>query len=447
VLQAALVALDPLRPVGAEVAEPLRLHRTVPPAKVSARVLELLADVGVPEPERRAAQYPHQLSGGLRQRALIASALACDPVLLIADEPTTALDVTVQAQILDLLAARRARGTALLLISHDLAVVARLADRIAVMRDGLIVEHGPASRVLTAPAHPYTRLLLDAVPTSPAPRSAGVRKALASIGRDPGESGDGGPDAGEKAVVVEAEGLGKAYQGRVAVEGVSFRLGAGETLGVVGESGSGKTTVARMVLGLVEPDAGIVRLEGREWSGVAERRRRGRRGRIQPVYQDPLSSFDPRFTAGRILADALDAANRPAGQDEVAELLKQVGLNPDLAGRHPRRLSGGQQQRVAIARALAARPRVLVCDEPLSALDVSVAARVLDLFAELRDRLGVASLFISHHLGVVHRISDDVLVMKDGRVVEQGSAEQVFTDPRHSYTRRLLAALPTLERS
>ncbi|KPI19096.1 ABC transporter related protein [Actinobacteria bacterium OK074] len=441
VLQAALVALDPLRRVGQEIAEPLRVHRTVPAEQVDGRVRELLTVVGVPEPELRAAQRPGQLSGGLRQRALIASAIACGPRVVIADEPTTALDVTVQAQILDLLAGLKAAGTAVLLISHDLAVVARLADRIAVMKDGRFVEQGPAAEVLRAPRHPYTRLLLDAVP--------GSRRRTAT-----GKTGGRGEAGADRPVVVEARGLVKRFrrpagQGTfTAVDGVSFTLRAGETLGVVGESGSGKTTLARMVLGLTAPDAGAVELDGAPWSALDERRRRVLRGRMQTVYQDPLSSFDPRHTVRRLLGHALRAAGEPGGRaarERIAELLHQVGLDPALGARRPAELSGGQQQRVAIARALATRPRTVVCDEPVSALDVSVAAQVLDLFTELQAELGMSYLFISHHLGVIREVSDRVLVMKDGRVVESGDVDTVFDHPRHPYTRALLAAVPRLD--
>ncbi|WP_214103059.1 dipeptide ABC transporter ATP-binding protein [Acrocarpospora catenulata] len=432
VLQDALVSLDSLRPVGKEIAETLRLHRAVPRDAVRGRVLELLTEVGVPEPERRARQYPHELSGGLRQRALIASAIACHPRLLIADEPTTALDVTVQAQILRLLGERKRAGTALLLISHDLAVVAELADRILVMKDGVVVESGPAQRVLREPEHPYTRGLLAAIPTAAAKGARLSDPAAPPLRRAP---------AGE--VVIEARDLARSFRGHRAVDGVSFELRAGETLGIVGESGSGKTTTARLVLGLLAPDRGSVAIDGQPWAGLTPRRRRELRRHIQVVYQDPLSSFDPRFTVRRILAEALDVGGRPRG--EAVRLLEQVGLDAGVLDRRPLRLSGGQRQRVAIARALAPRPRVIVCDEPVSALDVSIQAQVLDLLAELQAELGVAYLFISHHLGVVQHVSDRVLVMKDGRVVESGDVHQVLTAPTAAYTRELLAAVPQLD--
>jgi len=449
VLQDALVSLDPLRRVGDEVAAALRVHGSGDRAVRRARVIELLRDVGVPDPELRARQLPHELSGGLRQRALIAAAIALDPPLLIADEPTTALDVTVQAQILDLLEATKARGRGLVLISHDLAVVGRLADRIAVMQDGLIVEQGPAAQVLSDPRHPHTRALLDAVPQA---HAKGTRLARAPDGSAAVPLPPRHLAPADAAPVVDARELVKRYPGpdgsvRTAVDGVSLRIAPGETLGVVGESGSGKTTTARLVLALLEPDGGEVRLGGEPWSGVPERERRPRRRRATVVYQDPLSSFDPRWDVRRIVADALPADAYPKGEareQRVLELLRQVGLEAEHLRRRPLQLSGGQRQRVAIARALAPEPELIVCDEPVSALDVSIQAQVLDLLAELQARLGIAYLFISHDLGVIYHVSDRVAVMKDGRVVEHGSAEEVFSRPREPYTQQLLAALPQL---
>ncbi|MFI2211400.1 dipeptide ABC transporter ATP-binding protein [Streptomyces sp. NPDC020141] len=437
VSQDALSALDPLRRVGAEVAEPLLAHGLARRAELPGKVSGLLADAGVPEPGVRARQYPHQLSGGLRQRALIASATAAGPRVLIADEPTTALDVTVQAQVLGLLRRLRDSGTALLLISHDLAVVAQLADRIAVMTDGRIVESGPAARVLTAPEHPYTRALIASVPRLDAPA---VGPAV-------------GGRRGERTVppLLSAEGLVKRYRSpggseRAAVAGVGFAVGPGETLGVVGESGSGKSTLARLAMGLLTPDEGEVLLDGGPWSALDERLRRPLRRDVQLVHQDPLASFDPRFTVRRVLGEALTVAGTPrrARRERSAELLEQVGLGPELLERRPDRLSGGQRQRVAIARALATSPRLLVCDEPVSALDVTVQAQVLALLAALRAELGLAMLFISHDLAVVRQVSDRVLVMHDGRAVEEGPVGEVLGAPRHPYTRELLASVPRL---
>ncbi|MFI6633691.1 dipeptide ABC transporter ATP-binding protein [Nonomuraea fuscirosea] len=445
VLQDALVSLDPLRTVGAEIAEVLATHDVVPRARRAERVLELLESVRVPEPALRAGQHPHELSGGLRQRVLIASALAAAPELIIADEPTTALDVTVQAGILRLLAARKAAGTALLLISHDLAVVASIADRILVMRDGRVVEQGPAGDVLAAPAHAYTRSLLAAVPSA---SSRGTRLtagtgATASTGRTDGARRTDGTRA-VPAPVLAATGLSRSYGSRRVVDDVSFTLHRGETLGVVGESGSGKTTLARLALGLLTPDEGGVTLHQQPWSALPERRRRPFRPRIQLISQNPLDSFDPRHTTGRLIAEPLRTGGRAERRARVLESLARVGLPPETAARHPRELSGGQRQRVAIARALAPRPDVLVCDEPVSALDVSIQAQVLDLLAALQAEDGTALLFISHDLGVVHHLAHRVLVMKDGRVVEEGDVDEVFSRPRHPYTRDLVAAVPRL---
>ncbi|WP_414449200.1 dipeptide ABC transporter ATP-binding protein [Burkholderia sp. 22PA0099] len=456
VLQDALTSLDPLWRVRDLLAE--ALHDT-PRRERAARSAEILRAVGIDEPERRLPQYPHQLSGGLRQRVLIGTALAGGANLLIADEPTTALDVSVQRQILSLLQARREAGDALLLISHDLAVVAELADRVLVMRHGRVVEQGDARAVLAAPAHPYTRQLLAAIPT---PASRGFR--LSPQTRDGDVAGDVAPHASDitqarlplplkridtSAQVLTVDAVTKRYghdDTAPAVADISFTLAKGETLGIVGESGSGKSTVARIVLGLVAPDAGRVTLGGEPWSDVPEAARRARRAGLQLIAQDPGSSFDPRYTVEQIIGESLDAVrvSGDARRHRVRQLLDEVRLGAGCLTRYPRELSGGQRQRVAIARAFAPNPSLLVADEPVSALDVSIQAQVLDLLADLQAEHGTAMLFISHDLGVVHHVADRVLVMRRGQVVEHGAVEAVFAAPAHPYTASLLAALPTL---
>ena len=439
VMQDALGSLDPLRRVGAEVEEPLLLHTDLSAEQRRLRVLELLRQVGVPEPEVRARQYPWQLSGGLRQRALIASAIACQPRLLIADEPTTALDATVQAQILDLLEQLRARDNSLLMVSHDLAVVARLADRVAVMRHGVVVEQGSVEQILQDPQDPYTQRLLSAARAVHFQRPVVPALTLVEEAVE------------EQPLVLEARGLSKAFIGpdgkpREVLSDVSLQLRAGQTLGVVGESGSGKSTLGRILLGLERPEQGSVHVAGQNWLALSAAQQRQARQGIQVVFQDPLASFDPRYTVLRVLAEALAQAGVPRGlqRTEAVALLERVQLPIGLLDRRPLELSGGQRQRIAIARALAMKPKVLVLDEPVSALDVSVQARILALLAELKAELNLACLFISHDLGVVEQVSDQVLVMQGGRVVEQGNAAQVLGQPRHSYTQALLNAVPHL---
>ncbi|MFC5679654.1 dipeptide ABC transporter ATP-binding protein [Aeromicrobium endophyticum] len=450
VLQDALVSLDPLRPVGKEIAEPLRLHRRGTRATREAQVLELLERVGVPSPGLRARQRSGELSGGLRQRALIASAIALDPGIVIADEPTTALDVTVQAQVLDVLKEMLEAGTSVIVISHDLAVVAKLADHILVMQDGQIVESGRAEDVLRRPRHPYTQQLVDAVPSE---HTKGTRLSLDGPARTrelfPGtrdHTADDGP-------LLEAHHVVKSFRGpdkvqRTAVDDVSFRLDRRETLGIVGESGSGKSTLARIALALETPDSGRVEFLGRPWTAAPPREQRAVRRRISVVQQDPLSSFDPRWRVSRILVDAIrlgDPVNAHRAEERALELLGAVRLGEQHLDALPLRMSGGQRQRVAIARAIATDPDVIVLDEAVSALDVSVQAQILDLLADLQDQLGVSYLFISHDLGVIHHVSDRVIVMQDGHAVEQGPADQIFSDPQHPYTQKLLESLPRLE--
>lgn len=414
VLQDALASLDPLRTIGAELGETLAVAR-VPRAQRRARLLSAVRAAGLDSPELRLAQRPGQLSGGMRQRALIASALVASPPLLVLDEPTTALDATVAAHVLDTLAQLRTDGTALLLVSHDLAAVARIADRVVVLDAGAVVERGTTAQVLAAPVHPVTQRLVAAMPRGP---KTGPAPAL-------------GP------VLLEARGLARTFStpggGTVrAVDDVDVELRRGEVLGVVGESGSGKTTLARLLLGADRPDSGTVTFDGQEWTG-----RRKERHRVQLVPQDPLGSFDPRYTVRRILREAL-SRGRSAASPEA--LLEAVHLTPVVLDRRPRSLSGGQRQRLAIARALALDPDVLICDEPVSALDVTVQAEILDLLLGLQRDRGLSMVFVSHDLAVVRRVCDAVVVMQDGRVVERGLVEDVFNDPEHPFTRELLAA-------
>ena len=441
VMQDALGSLDPLRPVGKEIAEPLQLHSELNREQRQARVLELLRAVGVPEPELRARQYPWQLSGGLRQRALIASAIACNPRLLIADEPTTALDATVQAQVLSLLESLRGDSTAMLIVSHDLAVVSRLANRVAVMHNGVIVEQGSVEAVLQDPQHPYTQYLLKAGAAVHFRRPQAAKLAAVAP-----------PVVETSAPLLQVQQLSKAFKGpdgamRTVVDKVSLQLHKGRTLGIVGESGSGKTTLTRMILGLEAPDSGAIQIKGRPWLQLDDQEQRTLRRSIQVVFQDPLSSFDPRYTVQRVLYEALQVAGhlRAQWRPQAVELLKLVRLDESLLERRPLELSGGQRQRIAIARALAAQPQILVCDEPVSALDVSVQAQILELLDDLKQRLGLACLFISHDLGVINHVSDQVLVMKDGVAVESGAVRDVFDRPQHPYTRALLDAIPHLE--
>ncbi|MGW6526230.1 MULTISPECIES: dipeptide ABC transporter ATP-binding protein [unclassified Streptomyces] len=448
VFQDPLSSLDPYYAIGDQIAEVYRVHTRVSRRTARARAVQVLDRVGIPDPVRRSRSRPHEFSGGMRQRALIAMALACEPDLLIADEPTTALDVTVQAQILDLLhALREDTGMGLLLVTHDVGVAAESVDEVLVMRHGRLVEHGPVEAVLAAPAQPYTRELLGAVPRVEARRAVGHGLP----GQDAGGSQPDGPrpaaePSGE--VVLEARGLrrefGRGKRAFAAVDGVSLTVHRGETLGVVGESGSGKTTLGRMLVGLLEPTAGEVRYEGRVSSGVNPT--------VQMVFQDPVSSLNPRRSVGESVADPLRARVRGVrGKDEarvrgrVTELLERVGLEAAHYDRYPHEFSGGQRQRVGIARALAADPRVIVCDEPVSALDVTTQAQVVALLGELQRELGLALVFVAHDLAVVRQVSDRVAVMRRGRVVEEGPADEVYESPRDPYTRQLLAAVPALD--
>jgi peptide/nickel transport system ATP-binding protein len=443
VLQDALTSLDPLRTVGREIAEPILAHDLMPRSRVAAEVEMLLTRAGVPDPEIRAAQYPHELSGGLRQRALIASALAARPRLLIADEPTTALDVTVQQQVLSVFEGLARAGHGVLLITHDLAVAAQIADRIAVMQDGRIVETGLARLVLITPVQVYTRRLMAAVP------GAATRGHwLAATGDAPLR----GTVASEQRPLLEMDGVSVRFKrpdGKPldALAEASLVIRPGETLGIVGESGSGKTTLGRVALALQPPDHGEVRFEGQPWSRLSESARRPLRSWIQTIVQDPLGSFDPRYTVERIIEQPLRLRGdlgRKARRDRIAELIDLVSLPSELLARWPAALSGGQRQRVSIAQALASEPDLLVCDEPVSSLDVMTQAQVLDLLVALQARLRLAMLFISHDLGVIQHVSHRIAVMEAGRIIETGTVDEVFDHPQHPSTRRLLGAVPRL---
>lgn len=437
--------LNPVWSVGFQVREALRANADGRQAR--RRAVQLLAEAGMPDPARQARRYPHQLSGGMCQRALIAIGLAGRPRLLIADEPTSALDVTVQRQVLDhLQRLTEELGTALLLITHDLALAAERAEQVVVIHDGTVVESGAAQSILREPSHEYTQRLVAAAPSLAArdKRSAQIRERVAA---------EAAEHAGAQDDILVAAGLTKVYResGGVpwrrmefrAVDGVSFRVRRASTLAIVGESGSGKSTVARMVLGLLPPTSGSVVFDGTDVRTV--HKTLAFRRRIQPVFQNPYSSLDPMYSVFRAIEEPLRihrVGDRRQREQTVRELLEQVALPPSVLDRLPRELSGGQRQRVAIARALALRPDVLVCDEAVSALDVLVQAQILRLLGELQASLGLTYLFISHDLAVVRQISDDVLVMQAGRVVEHAATEAVFTAPAHDYTRQLLEAIP-----
>jgi len=438
-------SLNPTRRIGRQVAEAITVHeRGIKRQQLNDRVISLLDRVGLPDPQLRARQYPHELSGGMRQRVLIAAALAGGPDLIIADEATSALDVTVQQQILDHLGELQAElGVAILLITHDLGVAGDRADRIVVLSDGEVAESGTADDVLLRPRSDYTRRLVAAVPTVDHGRLHWT---------PPGESVTlVGPELPVREPILVATGLHKSFRagrsGRQtrAVDGVDLTVARGRTLGIVGESGSGKSTLARLLTRLVAPDSGSIRLDGEEISQLAGEELRLLRRRIQIVYQNPFASVDPRFTVGRTLVEPLRAfgiGTADQRQERAAELLEQVGLPVDFLHRLPAELSGGQLQRVAIARALASEPELIVLDEAVSALDVSVQAQILRLLARLQAQLDVTFVFISHDLAVIRQVSDDVLVMDQGRVVESGTADAVFDHPSATQTMALLRAVP-----
>ena len=426
-------SLNPVRSVGASIAETFRVHGDRDHAKIRRRVLELLERVGIDDPVTRARQFPHELSGGMKQRVLIAAAIALEPDLIVADEPTSALDVTVQKTVLDLIdSLRRESGTGVLLITHDLAVAADRADEVVVLRGGSVQETGRASEVLAHPAAEYTRTLLADAPSL----SSVVERRT--------------PDATPARPLIEVQGLRREYARRgaepfVAVDDVSFTVAAGTTHALVGESGSGKTTTGRAVAGFQRPTAGTVRVDGVDVAALSGRGLRDHRRVVQLVYQNPLASLDPRQRVGRAIEEPLrnfGLGSATARAERVRHQLEQVALDPALASRYPAELSGGQRQRVAIARALVLDPRVVVLDEAVSALDVTVQAQILRLLARLQEELGLTYLFISHDLAVVRQIADTVSVLRRGRQVETGPVARVFDDPRSADTRELLAAIP-----
>ncbi|MFE2677056.1 dipeptide ABC transporter ATP-binding protein [Streptomyces hygroscopicus] len=510
VFQDALDALNPYRTVGAQIAEAYRLHHDVKRSEARTRAVELLERVGIDRPERRAKEYPHQFSGGMRQRVMIAAALVNEPELVIADEPTTALDATVQAQVLELLAElQREMGMAVVLVTHDFGVVGQMCSRVVVMYRGRVVEQGPTERILTAAEHPYTRALVASVPRMddiPGTRLATVPETVAALvgpvdeesladpslriagvedggpGRSPGggagaespkrgpgaaspERGDGAASperrdgaeprfgkgrGGGDTPLLRVRGLGVTYPGALgrpplrAVDGVDFDIAPGESFGLVGESGSGKSTISRVLLGLQRAASGSVLFDGEDITRATRRRRRELAAGIQMVFQDPYGSLNPDRRIGDTIGAALPRG--AARRERVAALLTEVGLDPELAGAYPDRLSGGMRQRVGIARALAPEPRLLVADEPVSALDVSVQAQVLNLLTQLRQDRGLAMLFISHDLTVVRHMCSRIAVLRHGRIVETGDREQIMERPDSDYTRALIEATPSLRR-
>ena len=476
VFQEPLTALNPLMKVGPQVAEIMSSHRTVPSkAAARARAVQMLESVKLPDPERAARSYPHQLSGGQRQRAMLAMALANNPGLLLCDEPTTALDVTVQRQVLDLiLESVTERGTGLLFITHDLSVVANVCDRVLVMNDGRVVEEGSTEEVFSNPQHPYTRGLLaasDLDATDAQGRLYTVASAAAYVPPSvreepaPAEAAQVAPEpaAQEKPAekpVISVKDLHRIYPvsrstlfGKPsevhALRGVSFEVAAGQRFGVVGESGSGKSTLLRILAGLDQPSSGSVQVAGNQVSGAKERDLLQLRQQLQIVFQDPMGSLDPRMRVRDIIAEPLLAPGQKVDsaklRKQVAEMLGAVGLPADAAERFPHQFSGGQRQRISIARALICEPRVLVADEPVSALDVSVRAQVLNLLSDLVDDYQLTLVFVSHDLGVVRYICDNVVVMNEGQIVESGTTEQIYDNPQHDYTRTLVNSSMSLQ--
>lgn len=441
IFQEPMSALNPLMRVEDQIAEVFEAHGLLTPKERAARAIELLTEVGIPDPEKAARAYPFQLSGGQRQRVMIAMALALEPRMLIADEPTTALDVTTQAQILELIRnLQEKHGMAVMFITHDFGVVAEIADRVAVMQYGKIVEAGTADEVLDNPQHEYTQKLIAAIPKL---------------------SAEASEEAAGKTPILEVEGLNKTYvtgggllfsKPRVvhAVNDVNLTLCEGETLGIVGESGSGKSSVGRCLVRLMQPDSGTVKLAGHDMAQLSGEALREARKSIQMIFQDPYASLDPRMRVGDLVAEPLQIHGLASGselEDRVAYLFKRVGLSTDQMRRYPHEFSGGQRQRICIARALSLSPKLIVADESVAALDVSIQAQVLDLLQDIQNETGMSYLFISHDMAVVEQISHRVAVMYMGRFVEMGSRSQIFENPQHDYTKKLMAAVPVADPS
>ena len=433
IFQEPMTALNPLRRIGDQIGEMFRTHTDLDSTAIRTRVLSLLSDVQIARPEEAERAYPHELSGGQRQRAMIAMALALEPAILIADEPTTALDVTTQAQILALIRDLQARkGTSVLFITHDFGVVAEIADRVTVLQHGRIVEHGDKDRLLNHPSEAYTKELIAAVPSYlPPPETTTDGEPILTV-------------AHVSKTYRKFGLLGRSRRTTQALRDVSVSLTKGTTLGIVGESGSGKSTLARCIIRLIDPDAGVIRLGEADLTAMSRRGLRAQSRHIQMVFQDPYGSLNPRRTAGELVTQGLilHGMPKPKAWAEAKEMFAVVGLDPQAMDRYPHEFSGGQRQRIGLARALALRPDVLVADEPVSALDVSVQAQILRLLANLRERFGLSMIFITHDLRVAAQICDRVAVMKDGEIVEHGATAKVFASPAHDYTRLLLQSIP-----
>jgi peptide/nickel transport system ATP-binding protein len=438
IFQNAMSALNPVQTVGQQVEETLKLHTELRSAALRERVLQLFAEVGIPDPDQRYGFFPHQMSGGQQQRVMIAMALACEPEILIADEPTTALDVTIQQQVLDLISElTRSRQLAVLLITHDMGVVRNTADRVAVMYGGDIIEQAPVEEFFHQPREAYSRRLIDALPDLTSFRQAAPVEALLNL------------EDVKVHFPIRRGVLQRVVDYTRAVDGVSLSIGRGETYALVGESGSGKSTLGRAILNLDPVAAGSIHFEGAAIHTLGRRQMLPFRKKIQVIFQNPNSSMNPRLSVGQVISEGMNSLgmglSRAQREGRITELLRRVQLEPGFADRYPHEFSGGQLQRIAIARALAVEPELIICDEPTSALDVSIRAEVLELLQELQRESGVSYLFITHDLSIVPGLAHRVGVMREGQLVEQGSAQQILTDPQHEYTQALLASVPRVD--